>query len=295
MGSMIKQCMLAASEIPNLYTDIKYPCFIQQKLDGIRCLAINGVAYSRKMKLIPNRFVQEVFKELNLHGLDGELMVHGDFNSVQSAIMSEDGEPDFYLAVYDYWDSDLPFKERANIYTIKVLEIDRPLYVKRVISDIAETPEEVENLLGKYISQGYEGGILRSLNGKYKQGRSTFKEGYLLKLKSFLDDEATVIGFEEKMTNTNIKETDERGYSKRSSKKEGLLPANTLGSLQVQWGGVVFNIGSGFTDEQRKDIWDNQDKCLGKLVTFKYQELSSYGVPRFPTWKAFRNELDMSN
>ena len=292
---MIKQPMLASSEIPNLYEDVKYPCVIQPKLDGIRCLAINGVAYSRKMKLIPNRFVQQAFKELNLHGLDGELMVHGDFNSVQSAIMSEDGEPDFYLAVYDYWDSDLPFKERANIYTMKVLKIGRPLYVKRVISDIAETPEEAENLLERYVSQGYEGGILRSLNGKYKQGRSTFKEGYLLKLKSFLDDEATVIGFEEKMTNTNIKETDERGYSKRSSKKEGLIPANTLGSLQVQWNGVVFNIGSGFTDEQRKDIWDNQDKYLGKLVTFKYQELSSYGVPRFPTWKTFRNELDMSN
>lgn len=291
---MIKQPMLASSEIPNLYEDVKYPCVIQQKLDGIRCLAINGVAYSRKMKPIPNRFVQEVFKELNLHGLDGELMVHGDFNSVQSAIMSEDGEPDFYLAVYDYWDSDLPFKERSNIYTTKVLEINRPLYVKRVISDIVSTPEEAEILLEKYVSQGYEGGILRSLDGKYKQGRSTFKEGYLLKLKRFYDDEATVLGFEEKLTNVNAKEVDERGYTKRSSKKEGLIPANTLGSLQVEWNGVVFNIGSGFTDEQRKDIWDNQDKYLGKLVTFKYQETSSYGVPRFPVWKGFRSELDIS-
>lgn len=289
----IKQPMLACAEIPNLYEDVKYPCIIQPKLDGIRCLAIDGVAYSRKMKPIPNKYVQQVFKELNLHGLDGELMIHGDFNKVQSAIMSEDGEPEFYLAVYDYWDSDLPYSKRCDLFTTKVLEINRPLFVKRVISSTVDNAEEAEYQVERFVSQGYEGGILRSLNGKYKQGRSTFKEGYLLKLKTFHDDEATVIGFEEKLTNTNAKEVDERGYSKRSSKKEGLVPANTLGSLLVMWNNVEFKIGSGFTDEQRKDIWDNQDKYLGKLVTFKYQELSSYGVPRFPTWKGFRNILDI--
>ena len=292
---MIKQPMLASSEIPNLYEDVKYPCYIQPKLDGIRCLAINGVAYSRKMKPIPNQYVQKVFKELNLHGLDGELMVHGDFNSVQSAIMSEDGEPEFYLAVYDYWDSDLSCKDRMNIYITKVLEINRPLFVKRVITDIAHTPEEAERAVAKYVSQGYEGGILRSLNGRYKQGRSTFKEGFLLKLKSFHDSEAVVIGFEEKMSNENTLETDERGYAKRSGKKEGMVPANTLGSLQVDWNGVVFNIGSGFTDIQRKEIWENKEKYVSKLVNFSYQELTKYGVPRFPVWRGFRSELDMSN
>jgi len=293
---MIKQCMLAASEIPNLYTDIKYPCFIQQKLDGIRCLAINGVAYSRKMKPIPNQYVQKVFKELNLHGLDGELMVHGDFNSVQSAIMSEDGEPEFYLAVYDYWDSELSYSDRAALYTTKVFEINKPLFVKRVISEFVNTPEEAERAVAKYVEQGYEGGILRSLNGRYKQGRSTFKEGFLLKLKSFHDSEAVVIGFEEKRSNENALETDERGYAKRSSKKEGMIPANTLGSLQVEWNGVVFNIGSGFNDAQRKEIWDNQESYLGKFVTFKYQEVhEKTGVPRFPTFKITRNPLDMSN
>jgi DNA ligase-1 len=292
---MIKQPMLANSEIPNLYEDVKYPCYIQPKLDGIRCLAINGVAYSRKMKPIPNQYVQKVFKELNLHGLDGELMVYGDFNSVQSAIMSEDGEPEFYLAVYDYWDSDLSCKDRMNIYITKVLEINRPLFVKRVITDVAHTPEEAERAVAKYVSQGYEGGILRSLSGRYKQGRSTFKEGFLLKLKSFHDSEAVVIGFEEKMSNENALETDERGYAKRSSKKEGMVPANTLGSLQVDWNGVVFNIGSGFTDIQRKEIWDNKESYLGKLANFSYQELTKYGVPRFPVWRGFRSELDMSN
>lgn len=288
----MKEPMLACATIPDLHTEVEYPCLIQPKLDGIRCVAINGVAFSRKMKPIPNQFIQKFFTDNNLHGLDGELMVNGDFNKVQSAVMSEDGEPNFYYAVYDYWDSDLPYNGRASLYVNKVLELRQPERVKNVQSIVVSSPESVETELQRFIDQGYEGGMLRKPNGKYKQGRSTFKEGYLLKLKRFLDDEAVVIGFEEKMTNTNTKETDERGYSKRSSKKEGLVPANTLGSLQVDWNGVIFNIGSGFNDEQRQEIWDNREKYLGKLVTFRYQELSPYGVPRFPTFKWVREEYN---
>ncbi len=291
---MIKQPMLATSEIPDIYTQVKYPCLIQPKFDGISCVAIDGVAYSRKMKPIPNKFIQNFFRENNLHGLDGELMIHGDFNKVQSAVMSEDGEPDFYYAVYDYWDSDQPYKVRSSLYVSVVLELRQPERVKNVQSIVVSNPESVEVELQGFIDQGYEGGMLRSFDGKYKQGRSTFKEGYLLKLKHFLDDEAVVIGFEEKMTNTNTKETDERGYSKRSSKKDGMIPANTLGSLQVDWNGVVFNIGSGFNDEQRQEIWDNRDTYLGKLVTFKYQEIiAGTGKPRFPIFKNFRWEGDL--
>ncbi len=288
----MKQPMLACADIPDLYSEVSYPCLIQPKFDGIRCVAINGVAFSRKMKTVPNQFIQKFFADNNLHGLDGELMIHGDFNKVQSAVMSEDGEPNFYYAVYDYWDSDLPYKDRASLYVSKVLELRQPERVKNTQSILVSNPESVETELQSFIDQGFEGGMLRKLDGRYKQGRSTFNEGYLLKLKRFLDHEAVVIGYEEKMTNTNTKETDERGYSKRSSKKEGLVPANTLGSLQVDWNGVIFNIGSGFNESQRQEIWDNRQKYLGKLVTFKYQELSKYGVPRFPTFKWFREEYN---
>jgi DNA ligase-1 len=292
---MIKQPMLATADIPNLYEDVTYPRYIQPKMDGVRCIAINGVAYSRKMKPIPNRYVQSFFKEMNLHGLDGELMVDGDFSSVQSAIMSEDGEPQFYLVAYDMWNVEGGYSTR-NTQLITTVEALQSRLVRLCPTEVVTAPQEAENALQRFIDQGYEGAMLRSIDGKYKQGRSTFKEGFLLKLKRFLDDEAVVIGFEEKLTNTNTKETDERGYAKRSSKKEGMVPANTLGSLQVEWNGVVFNIGSGFNDAQRKEIWDNQESYLGKFVTFKYQEVhEKTGVPRFPTFKVMRNPIDMSN
>ena len=71
-----------------------------------------------------------------------------------------------------------------------------------------------------------------------------------------------------------------------------MVPAETLGALVVKWRDVEFKIGSGYTDVQRQDIWENRDKLLGKLVTFQYQELSKYQVPRFPTWKCFREEYN---
>ena len=289
---MIKQPMLANNTIPDLYTEVKYPCYIQPKFDGIRCIGINGVAYSRKMKPIPNKHIQQWFMDNKVHGLDGELMVVGDFNNVQSAVMSEDGTPDFYYMVYDYWDSGKDYTDRLKLLRHNLLYNDYGVVVFAANTLVVSDAEEAIKLTANFVNEGMEGAMLRSFDGKYKQGRSTMKEGYLLKVKTFLDDEAVVIGFEEKMTNNNTKETDERGYSKRSSKKDGLVPANTLGSLQVDWNGVVFNIGSGFNDEQRKEIWDNQDKYLGKLVTFKYQELSSYNVPRFPVFKWVRLELE---
>lgn len=286
--SELKQPMLAASTVPNL-EDVEYPCYIQPKLDGIRCVAINGVAYSRKMKPIPNKYIQSKFAEYNLHGFDGELMVNGGFNSVQSSVMSEDGEPDFTFNVYDYWDSELNYRNRLTTlaygFTVDFVDV--------VGTHLVANSAEAENKLQLFIDEGYEGAILRSFKGKYKQGRSTLKEGCLLKLKRFLDDEAIVIGFEERMQNNNVKEKDERGYSKRSSKKAGLVGADTLGSLAVQWNGVTFNIGSGFDDVQRKEVWENKDMYLGKLVTFKYQELTEYGIPRFPTFKGFRSEDDI--
>lgn len=287
----LKQCMLAVSEVPCLETQVKYPCFIQPKLDGIRCIAINGQAYSRKMKLIPNQFIQDTFKKLNLHGLDGELMVHGDFNKVQSAVMSEDGEPDFYYVVYDKWDSSEPYDVRFGEAIREVLRVNSK-YVAGIDNGTVEDSTQAVNELNHYIKAGYEGAMLRSFTSPYKQGRSTFKEGYLLKLKKFLDDEAVVIGFEERLHNTNEQERDERGYAKRSSKKEGMVGANTLGSLIVKWKDIEFGVGSGFNDAQRKEIWENKDKYLGKLVTFKFQELSKYGVPRFPTFKWWRKEYE---
>ena len=290
MAIELKKPQLAASEIPDIYTQVTYPKIIQPKLDGIACLAVNGVAVSRTMKPIPNKFIQSFFAANKYHGLHGELMIAGDFNDVQSGVMRIEGEPDFYYVVYDLWNHEGSYQERFD-----TLSTFLPEYVGRVKlidNRLVGSAEKCDSLLTSIIDKGYEGAMLRDPESLYKQGRHTLKSQALLKLKKFFDDEAIVIGFEEKMTNTNIKELDERGYSKRSHKLEGMVPADTLGALVVKWKDVEFKIGSGYNDEQRKHIWDNRENLLGKLVTYKYQELSKYGVPRFPVWKCFREEYN---
>ena len=115
-----------------------------------------------------------------------------------------------------------------------------------------------------------------------------------MKLKRFLDAEARVVGFEEKMHNDNKQEKDEFGLSKRSSKKDGLQSANTLGSLIVEdvKTGVKFGIGSGFDDTLKKEIWTQQNKYINKLVKYKYQSVGAKDAPRFPVFLGFRSELD---
>lgn len=293
MSIELKKPQLAASEIPDIYTEVTWPKIIQPKLDGICCLAVNGVAMSRTMKPIPNKFIQEYFKEHNLHGFHGELMIGGDFNDVQSGVMRIEGDPDFYYVIYDKWDSigcyDVRLEEIRLWFALLPNKLNR---LQLIIQKEVNSPEECVDALERCIAEGYEGAMLRDPYSGYKQGRHTLKSQALMKLKKFYDDEAKVIGFEEKMHNNNEQEKDERGYSKRSSKKEGMVPADTLGALVVKWRDVEFKIGSGYTEAQRQDIWENRDRLLGKLVTFQYQELSKYQVPRFPTWKCFREEYN---
>ena len=91
---------------------IVLPILVTPKRDGIRCLTVNGVAMSRSLKPIPNKFVREQLA--GLHGLDGELMLKGAFNDVQSGIMTEDGEPDFMYHVFDRFDSDAGYWARVQ-------------------------------------------------------------------------------------------------------------------------------------------------------------------------------------
>lgn len=266
---------------------LRFPLIASPKLDGIRCVIVDGKALSRNLKPIPNKFIRNYLEGLFLDNVDGEIMLNSskDFNSVQSAVMSFDGEPNFVYMIFDTIE-DEPYKVRiANRWPSE--------RVKQLEAKYIFSLEELIALEDKWVKEGYEGIMLRDPMGRYKFGRSTEKESILLKLKRFHDTEAKVIGFEEKMHNDNVQEKDEKGYAKRSSAKAGMIPADTLGALimlkpDANSLGIEFKIGTGFDDEQRKEIWDNKGKYINQIVTFKYQEISKYGVPRFPVFKNFR-------
>lgn len=285
MSKLIKPLLATKAE----YDKIQYPVLATPKLDGIRCLMVNGVAMSRSMKPIPNKFVQDQIKGWD--GLDGELMLNGDYNQVQSGIMSVEGEPDFTYHVFD------SFKLGGGYcYRIEDLEwvTDNPR-MKVLLPIQINNEEELDLYLEDCLAKGYEGVMIRQPNSKYKFGRSTVKEGILLKIKRFHDDEAKLLEVIEKMTNNNELESDELGYAKRRSCKENLTPSDTAGSIVVNWQGEEFRLGfgPGITDAIKQDIWDRRYKLKGKLVKFRYQELSKDGIPRFGKMIGFRHEDDL--
>lgn len=285
---------MLASGISNI-KGVRYPILGSLKLDGIRCLIHGGKPVSRTLKLIPNLFVQEILSDPSLEGLDGELIV-GDmndpkgFNKTTSGIMSRDGEPDFTFHVFDtLYHGSLPYTERYKRIPEQIEGRER---IK--ILDLKElfTEEDLLDYEGRAVLNGYEGVCLRDPNGPYKFGRSTEKEGYLLKMKRFEDDEAVIIGFEEALSNQNKAMFNIYGNIERSSHKENMIPKNTLGKIIVRSFNFTeeFGIGSGFDDAQRKHIWENKELYLHTIVKYKFQPHGVKDRPRLPIFLGFRKD-----
>lgn len=293
---------MLAGKSPEDLTALPFPVLVSPKLDGIRCVIRDGLAMSRKLKPIPNAFVQAELDGLPA-GLDGELMVDGGFNACQSAFMSADGDPDFLFWVFDI---DLPgqqlgYEERYHhLIGLYGHEQERgQLRHPRIVvvqHTLCDTPEEVLALEREYLDAGFEGAMIRSIDGPYKYGRSTTKQGFLTKLKRFTDEEAEIIGVEERMHNENELETDELGHAKRSHAKAGMVPAGDMGKLLCRTpDGAEFGIGSGFTQQQREVLWEQRETLIGCTLTFKHQPdpggRQPGQAPRFPVFLGLRHDL----
>lgn len=273
-------------------TKLRYPLFASYKLDGIRAHWFGKEFLSRTMKTIPNRALQKVFAGLDLpSGLDGEL-IYGDpaakdaFRKTDSAVMTIHGSADdIRFFIFDNYEETGGFARRFELLP------ESPPYLIRLDQVLVDNPSDLLEFEQKALSLGYEGVVLRAPDGRYKNGRSTLSEQYLLKLKRFTDAEAIVIGFEELLHNANTAERDERGYVKRSSHQENKIPMGKLGALVVSMGSVQFNIGTGFTEQDRNHIWQRRDEHVGKLVKFKYFSVGMKDLPRHPVFLGWRNDL----
>ncbi len=293
--------MLAATL--DVFERAVFPVMVSPKLDGIRCLVMAEGAKSRNMKDIPNKAIRNFLTRPELVGLDGEILVGNItskdvFNRSSSAVMSHQHEDEAYFQYHvfdEFIHPQLPFDLRFSRAVARVQALPQWLRdnIKVVPHRTVRNQELLQGLEEKLVNQGYEGIMLRDPRGIYKYGRSTLKEGGLLKLKRFADSEATIIGFVEKLHNENEKTRDELGRAKRSKHKAGMKSAGVLGALIVKdvKTGQVFEIGSGFTDADRQFIWsirDEADTWKQKLVKYRYQPAGQKDLPRFPTFSGFR-------
>ena len=294
---------MLATNVPENLNTLPYPLMASPKLDGIRCIVKDGVALSRTLKPIRNRYIQSLLGRSDLNGFDGELVV-GDPNAsdcmrvTNSGVMSADGEPAFTYHVFDLWNRP-GIQYRHALHQLETIAKGQPnisvLPQRRV-----HNSSDLEALERHFLDDGYEGLIVRREDGQYKFGRSTKKEGYLLKVKRYRQDEATVVGYEPLYRNENDPELDALGYTKRSTHKDGKVELPLLGALVVEgWHPtlhdirIAFKIGTGFTLAERERLWTAREDLIGQYVSYKYFPLGSKDRPRHPVFVVFRDKDDL--
>lgn len=300
---MITKPMLAGTA--KALEDLTYPLIASPKLDGIRCLKVDGKIVSRSFKPIANDYIRKHLEVMLPNGADGEIMVGTTFQECTSAVMSRKGEPSFIFWMFDLVDETLttPYIRRLNRMQKAQVQFEAKGW-DRIIKVVPTTAVmDVEQLRAfevECLSEGHEGVMVRAPDSPYKCGRSTLKQGYLLKVKQFKDSEAEIIGFVEQMENTNEATKDELGHTKRSSSKAGKVGKGTLGKFLVRERGdagweVDFKIGTGegLTDELRQKIWNDRESYRGRIVKYKYQDIGSKDAPRIPIYLGFRDERDL--
>lgn len=276
-------------------TKVKFPVLVSQKLDGIRCLIIDGVAVSRSLKPIRNEYVQSIIGNHEFDGLDGELIVGSPcstdcYRVTNSGVMSKEGEPDFFYFIFDRWDDTRGFADRYA--SLRRHNLSRRIAI--VPHRWAYNEADLLHIEEIHLKLGAEGVMVRSLDGPYKQGRSTMKEGTLGKLKRFFEEEYEVIGFEERLHNGNTATINELGYTERSSHKDNKIGRGDLGALVLRTReGVVFKCGTGFDDDLRYYIWSHQNGYIGRLAKVKSFNIGVKDAPRFPVFVGFRAEEDL--
>ena len=276
---------------------VKYPVLATPKIDGIRCLTVEGgVPKSRSLKDIPNNHIRYMMENWGMEGLDGELWIPGakTFGEVSGPIMRIEGTPDFEYKVFDVWDRNtLSYRKRMEVMKER-LKTPRPDFVTLVLPEECYDSGGLMAFWDRCADENYEGAVFRDPNGGYKFGRST--KGMMAKLKVFADDEAEIIGFEELMHNKNPAKKNALGRTERSTAKSGKVPAGKLGKFLVRdlKTDIEFEVGTGFTDKQRKEYWQNRQVYVGYILKYRHQPSGGKTKPRFPSFQGFRSRDDMS-
>ncbi len=306
----IERPMLAATVSYDDLEKVEWPVLCSPKVDGIRCLIHPELGpVTRSFKPLPNKHVWKLLtRYAGLSNLDGELVkvdVAGHvapFNETQSAVMTQSGQPLFMFLAFDCFDRpEWDFVSRhlqAEQHCKKIGNEHVTLLKHSSCKDI----EGFVKFTDRCIQEGYEGSIIRAPAGPYKNGRSTLRQGFLLKYKQWADAEGTIVGFEELYHNANPDQRNNFDLAKRSSHKDNMQPMDTLGALVVQTAWGELRVGTGFDQATRKVIWDRNQffegrtdpvafkntNDIGRVITFKYQPHGMQDLPRFPVFKGFR-------
>ncbi len=233
--------------------------WMSEKLDGVRAYWDGRQFLSRQGNLFhaPDWFVET----LPSAALDGELwLARKSFQRTVSIVRRQDKSDlwrELAFVVFDAPASDDSF-ERRQEYLRDTLAGGRSPFARLLEQERCRDVDHLRQELDRIDGLGGEGLMLRQPGSRYEAGRSST----LLKVKRFHDAEARVIG-----------------HQPGAGRHKG-----RLGALAVALpDGTEFSVGTGFSDRERES-----PPPIGSIITFRYQELSDRGVPRFPSFVGIR-------
>lgn len=259
---------------------IVFPCAVQPKLDGIRCIAVLSggkcTLWTRTRKPILSAphiiaAIEERFKNDII--LDGELYTHTlreNFNKIVSIVRDggTEKEKDYTAIQYHVYDmiADGTFAERyGKLESLRHIFSD-PLVL--VTTERAETSSDIMDIFRRFVDQGgYEGAIVRNLSGLYAHRRSPD----LQKLKDVFDDEFEIVGIEE---------------------GRGAL-AGSVGKFVCKTSsGVVFKPKPRGTVAFLRELFNNHGLWQGRKLVVQYKGYTPDGSLREPIGVRFRDSED---
>ncbi len=311
-----KSVLLAPSKLPKP-EDLKYPLLASVKFDGLRMLLRGGVPgagtkdkfLTRSMKGQPNLNLPAHFADLLAFVDEAKLVLDGelysdemDFSALSGLLRSSDGEiPDhvhfhvFDVLALEEWEQGTGNGFFYRLGHLERLNLERFPHVELVEQRRVDNADEVKEMYRTALAAGFEGVMLRSLDGRYKQGRATEKEGIIFKQKPFDNHDAQVIGFEQQRAIRDDIErgVNELGRTKRTHKAEHFGLADNIGNLRLRdEKGREFNCGwgRGWTHAKRKELWDKRDTLIGRWVEFRCMGVGEKDLPRMPQLVRFRDD-----
>ena len=231
---------------------------MSEKLDGVRGYWTGEKLLSRSGKTfsVPDWFV----KNFPPFEIDGELWTkRGDFEHISSIVNQQKPHDGWKEIRYNIFE--VPHQKGGLLERLSVLEKwlakHHSKFIKIIPQKVCKGQEDLKLELKRVEQLGAEGLVVRNPKALYIDKRTS----EALKVKSFQDDECVV-----------------SGYTKGHGKFKGLV-----GALICEWHGKVLKIGSGLSDEDRRN-----PPALDSNVTFKYNGLTRYGNPKFPVFLRVR-------
>jgi ATP-dependent DNA ligase len=252
--------------------DIQYPCYVQRKFDGTRCVAIPSKGlFSRNKKSHPHlqHIVQEINRLPPSFILDGEL--YSDTLTFQEIVglvkrdklteTDKQKQLQIKLYVYDII-RDQPYHLRyVNLQLLfRKYKFNHLVFVQ---TELCQNEEEMKQKHNQYVEEGFEGIMLRNKDGLYKGTRSADLQKY----KQFFDAEYEVIGFQE---------------------GQGLEEGCVIWTCKTS-DGKIFSCRPRGSREDRQEMFHNGKSYIGKKLTVRFQEETDDGLPRFPVGITFRD------